>query len=58
MNGTDTYQLRHAISTGTEEGIFALPKGPSGKVKLAPKARKSDSDAKEVRPRSHPPPWR
>ena len=49
MNGTDAYQLKHAISSGTEEGIFALPKGPSGKVKLAPKVPKPDSATKEVR---------
>lgn len=51
MNGTDTYQLKHAISSGTDEGLFALPKGPSGKVKLAPKVPKPDSATKEVRAR-------
>lgn len=36
VTGTNLYQLNHAISTGAEKGIFVLPKGPSGKVKLAP----------------------
>lgn len=31
--------LNRAIMNGAEEGIFALPKGPSGKVKLAPKTK-------------------
>jgi hypothetical protein len=44
--GTQLYQLNHAITSGVEEGIFVQPKGPSGKVKLAPKA--SAKDTKEV----------
>ncbi|KAF5387105.1 hypothetical protein D9615_001869 [Tricholomella constricta] len=32
-------QLNRAITSGSEKGTFLLPKGPSGKVKLAPKAR-------------------
>ncbi|KAF8061526.1 hypothetical protein FPV67DRAFT_283769 [Lyophyllum atratum] len=43
----NTYQLNRAITTGAESGIFALPKGPSGKIKLAPKT-KSAGGAKEV----------
>jgi histone H1/5 len=39
MSGLQTSQLNRAISHGTQEGIFSLPKGPSGKVKLAPKAK-------------------
>ncbi|KAG6896731.1 hypothetical protein C0992_006448 [Termitomyces sp. T32_za158] len=40
------YQLNRAITTGAETGIFSLPKGPSGKVKLAQKAKPA-SGAKE-----------
>lgn len=36
MSATTTSQLNRAITTGTEKGNFVLPKGPSGKVKLAP----------------------
>lgn len=46
--GTQLYQLNHAITSGIDEGIFAQPKGPSGKVKLAPKAPTGTKD-KEVR---------
>ncbi|KAG5639620.1 hypothetical protein H0H81_010822 [Sphagnurus paluster] len=42
----NTYQLGRAITTGAEAGIFSLPKGPSGKVKLAPKV-KTATGAKE-----------
>lgn len=31
--------LNRAITNGAEDGTFALPKGPSGKVKLAPKTK-------------------
>lgn len=48
MNGLQTSQLNRAIAHGAEEGMFALPKGPSGKVKLAPKA-KAATATKEVR---------
>lgn len=37
MSGLNLSQLNRAIAHGQEEGIFTLPKGPSGKVKLAPK---------------------
>ncbi|KAI6111473.1 hypothetical protein EV401DRAFT_2212041 [Pisolithus croceorrhizus] len=36
MTATTTSQLNHAITAGKEKGDFVLPKGPSGKVKLAP----------------------
>ncbi|KAI6039023.1 histone H1 [Pisolithus marmoratus] len=36
MSATTTSQLNRAITAGTEKGNFVLPKGPSGKVKLAP----------------------
>jgi histone H1/5 len=39
LSGANIYQLNRAITTGAENGIFALPKGPSGKVKLTPKAK-------------------
>ncbi|KAG8217469.1 hypothetical protein J3R82DRAFT_5614 [Butyriboletus roseoflavus] len=37
MNTVATGQLNRAIAHGTHSGDFVLPKGPSGKVKLAPK---------------------
>ncbi|KAF7967659.1 hypothetical protein HWV62_33583 [Athelia sp. TMB] len=40
-------QLSKAIATGAEKGTFSLPKGASGKVKLAPKV-KADTASKEV----------
>ncbi|KIY51048.1 hypothetical protein FISHEDRAFT_71342 [Fistulina hepatica ATCC 64428] len=39
-------QLNRAIAAGSEKGTFVLPKGLSGKVKLAPKTHKAE-DAKE-----------
>jgi len=39
LNPSTASQLNRAITTGSEKGIFLLPKGPSGKVKLAPKSR-------------------
>lgn len=39
LNAAASSQLNRAITTGSEKGTFVLPKGPSGKVKLAPKAR-------------------
>ncbi|KAG6866099.1 hypothetical protein C0991_008851 [Blastosporella zonata] len=41
------YQLNRAITTGAEAGIFTLPKGPSGKVKLAAKTKAVAGGAKE-----------
>ena len=46
MSGLQTSQLNRAIASGADEGIFSLPKGPSGKVKLAPKVK--SAPAKEV----------
>ncbi|KAH0827017.1 etoposide-induced protein 2.4-domain-containing protein [Lanmaoa asiatica] len=45
-------QLARAITTGAEKGIFVLPKGPAGKVKLPPKnVRPVDTSAsKENKP--------
>lgn len=48
-SGSNHYQFTRAISSGVEGGIFVLPKGPSGKIKLAPKAKLSDGASKEVR---------
>ncbi len=44
-------QLNRAITHGSEKGIFVLPKGASGKVKLAPKGSTmhKTEGAKEVR---------
>jgi len=39
MSSLNVFQLGRAIASGTETGIFVLPKGPSGKVKLAPKTK-------------------
>jgi hypothetical protein len=35
VNASTASQLNRAISSGSEKGVFTLPKGPSGKVKLA-----------------------
>ncbi|KAH7889749.1 hypothetical protein F5I97DRAFT_1847016 [Phlebopus sp. FC_14] len=37
MNAAGASQLNRAITHGASKGYFVLPKGPSGKVKLAPK---------------------
>lgn len=39
--------LNRAIAHGAEKGDFVLPKGPSGKVRLAPKV-KANTSSKEV----------
>ncbi|KAG1800860.1 uncharacterized protein HD556DRAFT_1229811 [Suillus plorans] len=44
VSGTNLYQLNRAIASGVMAGVFALPKGPSGKVKLAPKKKASDDE--------------
>ena len=36
-NAANASHLNRAITSGEKDGIFVLPKGPSGKVKLAPK---------------------
>ncbi|KAH9842544.1 uncharacterized protein C8Q71DRAFT_733365 [Rhodofomes roseus] len=44
-------QLSKAITSGAEKDIFSLPKGPSGRVKLAPKVqRPPETAAKENKP--------
>lgn len=48
VTGVNLSQLNRAIASGVESGLFTLPKGPSGKVKLAPKAKASTSGSKEV----------
>ena len=45
MNATALSLLRRALAKGEEDGTFVFPKGPSGKVKLAPK----NKPLKEVR---------
>ena len=35
----ESSRFTRAIQNGVEDGTFALPKGPSGKVKLAPKPK-------------------
>ncbi|KAJ3937044.1 MAG: hypothetical protein NXY57DRAFT_884563 [Lentinula lateritia] len=52
VNASTASQLNRAITSGSEKGIFVLPKGPSGKVKLAPKVR--HDAAKEVGAPSEP----
>jgi histone H1/5 len=47
VSGGNLYQLNRAITSGVAAGVFALPKGPSGKVKLAPKKKPASDD--EVR---------
>lgn len=46
MNGLNLSQLNRAITHGADAGTFLLPKGPSGKIKLAPKSKPAAS--KEV----------
>ncbi|CCL98955.1 uncharacterized protein FIBRA_00963 [Fibroporia radiculosa] len=41
IEGTNASQLNRAIAHGAKVGLFALPKGPSGKVKMAPKNKLS-----------------
>lgn len=36
-NAANASHLNRAITSGEKDGIFVLPKGPSGKVKLPPK---------------------
>jgi len=48
MNATAASQLNRAIAHGAEKGIFVLPKGPSGKVKLA--AQHSDAAKENAKP--------
>ncbi|KAJ3551721.1 hypothetical protein NM688_g4544 [Phlebia brevispora] len=53
MGNAQITQLSKAIISGAEKKVFVLPKGPSGRVKLAPKnARASSPAAKENKPES------
>ncbi|KAF9466294.1 hypothetical protein BDZ94DRAFT_1251614 [Collybia nuda] len=49
LNAASASQLNRAITSGSERGTFLLPKGPSGKVKLAPKAR-TDAAKENAKP--------
>ncbi|ETW85454.1 hypothetical protein HETIRDRAFT_246587, partial [Heterobasidion irregulare TC 32-1] len=46
-NQTSNSQLARAITHGAEKGIFVLPKGPSGKIKLPPKGSSPHETTKE-----------
>ncbi|KAF4615339.1 hypothetical protein D9613_003240 [Agrocybe pediades] len=54
MGAAQVSQLSRAITTGAEKGVFVLPKGLSGRVKLAPKTKAADSSAKENKPATNP----
>ncbi|KIM49453.1 hypothetical protein M413DRAFT_21676 [Hebeloma cylindrosporum] len=45
-------QLSKAINSGSDKGVFVLPKGLSGRVKLAPKSKPADTSSKENKPAS------
>ena len=47
-SASNLHQLNLALTRGAEKDTFVFPKGPSGKVKLAPKRPKVATDAKEV----------
>jgi len=47
-SASNLHQLNQALTRGAEKDTFVFPKGPSGKVKLAPKRPKPAADAKEV----------
>ena len=53
-SASNLHQLNLALTRGAEKDTFVFPKGPSGKVKLAPKRPRVSSDAKEV---CDPPVW-
>ncbi|ETW85524.1 hypothetical protein HETIRDRAFT_457373 [Heterobasidion irregulare TC 32-1] len=53
MSGGNLFQLNRAITTGAEQGVFSLPKGPSGKIKLAPK-RPRTAAATEMKENNKP----
>ncbi|KAF5330640.1 hypothetical protein D9619_006020 [Psilocybe cf. subviscida] len=55
FGAAQTTQLARAITSGADKKIFVLPKGPSGRVKLAPKSKPAaDSSAKENKPATKP----
>jgi histone H1/5 len=47
-SASNLHQLNLALARGAEKEIFVFPKGPSGKVKLAPRRSRSAADTKEV----------
>jgi linker histone H1 and H5 family protein len=47
-SASNLHQLNLALTRGAEKETFVFPKGPSGKVKLAPKRPRAAVDAKEV----------
>ena len=47
-SASNLHQLNLALARGAEKETFVFPKGPSGKVKLAPRRPKAPVDAKEV----------
>jgi hypothetical protein len=51
LNPLTASHLNRAITSGSVKGIFLLPKGPSGKVKLAPKTP-SDTAKENTMPAS------
>ncbi|KAJ7482079.1 hypothetical protein B0H11DRAFT_2232674 [Mycena galericulata] len=50
IGAAQSTQLSKALAAGSEKNIFVLPKGPSGRVKLAPKAKSADASAKGIKP--------
>ncbi|KAF8638828.1 hypothetical protein AX17_001886 [Amanita inopinata Kibby_2008] len=54
MNNAQNVMLSRALGSGSEKGVFVLPKGPSGRVKLAPKTKAVDTSAKENKPAVKP----
>ena len=47
-SASNLHQLNLALNRGAEKETFVFPKGPSGKVKLAPKRPRVPAEAKEV----------
>jgi histone H1/5 len=47
-SASNLHQLNLALTRGAEKETFVFPKGPSGKVKLAPKRPRVPVDAKEA----------
>ncbi|KAI0003327.1 hypothetical protein BJV74DRAFT_764723 [Russula compacta] len=46
-SASNLHQLNLALTRGAEKETFVFPKGPSGKVKLAPKRSRASVDTKE-----------
>lgn len=55
IGAAQSTQLAKAITAGAEKGVFVLPKGPSGRVKLAPKSKPADTSSKENKPTPNKP---